>query len=394
MEQKAISSDLIRGHIDTIILYALKSGDKYAQQISESIDEKSNNSYQINQATLYSSLKRLENLKFVKSYWNDSDTGRRKYFKLTDSGLNTVEENLSNWSYSRAIIDRLMDCEIQPIYQTKIVEKIVEKPIEKVIENEKIVEVSPAETKKVALTSIETQEINFRNILDGLIKTTIRTTPEANKTQIEIQPLVKNEYIEEQKTVEVQKFNETISAENDSHAVITSGKIDFSDLTLKAAKEGFRLRISSKDSHVEKGNLLVNKLNLFTSTVTFILSIIAVFAFKFSLLEFVNYDTTLFLFTLLLLTVFPLINAINYKLNPLKTVKNKTGYDSFLVSLIIVFNLTLITFAVNLLLNVDFSSMATLAFSLILPIIVYALITMHYLIKCIIINSKICNAGK
>ena len=41
--------------------------------------------------------------------------------------------------------------------------------------------------------------------------------------------LLKMPYIEEQKTVEVQKFNETISAENDSHAVITSGKIDFSD---------------------------------------------------------------------------------------------------------------------------------------------------------------------
>ena len=37
----SISSDLIRGHIDTIILHALTENDKYAQQISEVIESKS-----------------------------------------------------------------------------------------------------------------------------------------------------------------------------------------------------------------------------------------------------------------------------------------------------------------------------------------------------------------
>ena len=64
MEKPSISSDLIRGHIDTIILHVLSFGDKFAQQISDEINVKSENKYQINQATLYSSLKRLENLKF------------------------------------------------------------------------------------------------------------------------------------------------------------------------------------------------------------------------------------------------------------------------------------------------------------------------------------------
>ena len=126
MEQQVISSDLIRGHIDTIILHTLLDGDKFPQQISDSIEDKSDKEYKINQATLYSSLKRLESLKYVRSYWNDSDNGRRKYYNLTESGKNTVESNLSNWSFSRAIIDKLMDCAPQPIYRTQYVEKIVE----------------------------------------------------------------------------------------------------------------------------------------------------------------------------------------------------------------------------------------------------------------------------
>lgn len=112
MEQQSISSDLIRGHIDTIILHTLLNGDKFAQQISDTVEQKSDNVYKINQATLYSSLKRLENLKLVISYWQDCDNGgRRKFFKLTDSGKNTVESNLKNWSFSRNIIDKLIDCE-------------------------------------------------------------------------------------------------------------------------------------------------------------------------------------------------------------------------------------------------------------------------------------------
>ena len=129
MEKKAISSDLIRGHIDTIILYSLFDEDKHAQQISDSIEQKSNNEYKINQATLYSSLKRLENLKHVSSYWNEADDGRRKFFHLTEQGKYLVENNLSDWSYSKNIIDRLMDCEAPVKTEEKIV--YVVKEVEK-----------------------------------------------------------------------------------------------------------------------------------------------------------------------------------------------------------------------------------------------------------------------
>ena len=127
MEQ-AISSDLIRGHVDTIILHTLLDGDKFAQQITDFVENKSENCYQINQATLYSSLKRLENLKYVKSYWNDFESGRRKFFSITQLGKDVVEKNLCDWMYSKGIIDKLLDSkqENNVVYVEKIVEKSVE----------------------------------------------------------------------------------------------------------------------------------------------------------------------------------------------------------------------------------------------------------------------------
>ena len=63
----AISSDLIRGHINTIILRTLYDGDKYGYEIINEIEEKSKGQYSLKQPTLYSALKRLESQDYVTS---------------------------------------------------------------------------------------------------------------------------------------------------------------------------------------------------------------------------------------------------------------------------------------------------------------------------------------
>ena len=91
-----ISSDLIRGHINTIILRTLYDGDKYGYEIINEIEEKSKKQYTLKQPTLYSALKRLESQDYVTSYWGGaSNGGRRKYFQITDKGRQVVEQNLA-----------------------------------------------------------------------------------------------------------------------------------------------------------------------------------------------------------------------------------------------------------------------------------------------------------
>ena len=86
---KPISADLIRGHINTIILRTLDERDKYGYEIINDIDEKTRGQYEMKQPTLYSALKRLENQGYIKAYWKTnevSEGGRRKYFTLTELG--------------------------------------------------------------------------------------------------------------------------------------------------------------------------------------------------------------------------------------------------------------------------------------------------------------------
>lgn len=112
-----IDSDLIRGHIDTIILKALFEGDKYGYEICKEVEEKSGGTYELKQPTLYSCLKRLETQKLISSYWTDSEIGgKRHYYKLTDLGKETYQKNQDDWNRSRVIIDSLISNGEKPTF--------------------------------------------------------------------------------------------------------------------------------------------------------------------------------------------------------------------------------------------------------------------------------------
>ncbi len=104
-----INSDLIRGHIDTVILSLLDNGDKYGYEISKIIALRTDGEYEINEATLYSSLKRLEREKAIFSYWGDeTQGGRRKYYKITNEGKLLLIQNRLDWEFAKKIISKLI----------------------------------------------------------------------------------------------------------------------------------------------------------------------------------------------------------------------------------------------------------------------------------------------
>lgn len=109
MTDNKISSDLIRGHTDTIILRLLLDADKYGYEISKVIQTATSGEYELKEATMYSSLKRLEADGSITSYWGDeTQGGRRKYYRVTAKGKKIYAENKSNWEYAKRVLDRLL----------------------------------------------------------------------------------------------------------------------------------------------------------------------------------------------------------------------------------------------------------------------------------------------
>ncbi len=109
MEQNKLSSDLLRGHTDTMILKLLADGDKYGYQIAKTITAQSGGEYELKETTMYSSLKKLESEGGITSYWGDeTQGGRRKYYKITEKGRQIYIENKNNWQYAKGLLDRLL----------------------------------------------------------------------------------------------------------------------------------------------------------------------------------------------------------------------------------------------------------------------------------------------
>jgi len=109
MTDTKLTSDLLRGHTDTIILKLLLDGDKYGYEITKLVAELSGNGYELKEATMYSSLKRLENDGNIISYWGDeSQGGRRKYYRITNVGQKLYTTNRQNWDNAKEILNNLL----------------------------------------------------------------------------------------------------------------------------------------------------------------------------------------------------------------------------------------------------------------------------------------------
>jgi PadR family transcriptional regulator PadR len=58
---------------------------------------------------MYSSLKRLEKDVYITSYWGDeTQGGRRKYYRITPSGRDLYTHNKHNWEYAKRILEKLL----------------------------------------------------------------------------------------------------------------------------------------------------------------------------------------------------------------------------------------------------------------------------------------------
>jgi len=104
-----ITSDLIRGHTETIILAHLMLHDSYGYEINKTIHKKTGGRYELKEATLYSAFRRLEKTRLIRSYWGDEATGaRRRYYTITELGRETYQQNRLDWEKAKAVIDQLI----------------------------------------------------------------------------------------------------------------------------------------------------------------------------------------------------------------------------------------------------------------------------------------------
>jgi len=105
----AISSDVMRGYIDLMILRALWDGDSYGYEISKRITEISGHCYTMKETTLYSAFSRLEKLQHLRSYPGSYSGGReRTYYTLTEAGRQYYRQKCVEWELTQDLITKFI----------------------------------------------------------------------------------------------------------------------------------------------------------------------------------------------------------------------------------------------------------------------------------------------
>jgi len=81
-----------------LILSLVSRKDMYGYEIIKELEILSDKSFQLKEGTLYPILHKLENMKWVKSYLSQSETGsKRKYYQITNLGIKQLAKEKANW---------------------------------------------------------------------------------------------------------------------------------------------------------------------------------------------------------------------------------------------------------------------------------------------------------
>ncbi len=101
-----ISSDVIRGYNDTIILCLLLSEPSYGYEISRQIRERTKDVYVMKETTLYSAFQRLEKNGFIQSFYGEETFGKRRtYYKITEQGRAYYFEKCEEWAITKKVMN-------------------------------------------------------------------------------------------------------------------------------------------------------------------------------------------------------------------------------------------------------------------------------------------------
>ncbi|MEG1107675.1 MAG: PadR family transcriptional regulator [Oscillospiraceae bacterium] len=103
------SSDILRGHTETIILALLLHRDSYGYEILKTIIEKGDGVLDIKDATIYTAFKRMEKEELITTYWGGEDNGaRRKYYSITEKGRDYYAAKVVEWKKINLILNDLI----------------------------------------------------------------------------------------------------------------------------------------------------------------------------------------------------------------------------------------------------------------------------------------------
>jgi transcriptional regulator len=103
-------SDILQGTLDLMVLQTLDAmGPLHGYGIARRIEQISEDVLQLNQGTIYASLLRLQQRRWISASWGTSENNRKaKFYAITRAGRKQLAAEAENWTRVAGVIGRLL----------------------------------------------------------------------------------------------------------------------------------------------------------------------------------------------------------------------------------------------------------------------------------------------
>jgi PadR family transcriptional regulator, regulatory protein PadR len=109
----AKKSEVLQGTLDLMILKTLHAlGPQHGFGIARRIEQVSGDVLQLNEGTVYTSLLRLLQQKWITAEWGTSDNNRKaKFYSITARGEKQLQVETENWQRISGVVGRVLRLE-------------------------------------------------------------------------------------------------------------------------------------------------------------------------------------------------------------------------------------------------------------------------------------------
>jgi DNA-binding PadR family transcriptional regulator len=108
----SIRGDVLRGHLETLVLSALRRGGAHGFEILRRLEEAGSGALNLKEGSLYPALYRMEQAGVIKGQWEDGATTRRgprrRIYRLTAKGRRRFAEAHAEFEQFVAVMGRVL----------------------------------------------------------------------------------------------------------------------------------------------------------------------------------------------------------------------------------------------------------------------------------------------
>ena len=92
-----LNKELLKGSTELLVLSVIENKNMYGYQMIKELKKKSENVFEFQEGTLYPILHKLEEKRWISSYWDEVTGKKRKYYAITTEGKKQLDAKKEEW---------------------------------------------------------------------------------------------------------------------------------------------------------------------------------------------------------------------------------------------------------------------------------------------------------